>query len=159
MSTDWQEWSLEAQRLMQRRNDAWKNRFGLTNEPYNWDLDSAQLTFRKKRDTVVANITLVGTQSHSERTFLWAWANADIPEKATDRLWRVREFGEKNDLPLLVNAATPAGHSEALELSIVAGRVLDAPGLFVDQCDDLTLYFLLFDIRLESGADAAQSRN
>ena len=156
MSTDWETWSLEAQRLMQGRNDAWQSRFGLTNEPYNWDLASAQLTFRKSRDAVVADVTLVGTLSHAEGTFLWAWANSDIPEKAAGQIERVREFGEENDLPLLVNPTAVADHPEALELAVVAGRVLDAQGLFIDRGDDVTLYFLLFGIRLESGAHATK---
>ena len=152
MKMDWQKWSAEAQRLMQQRNDAWKDQFGLSDEPYNWDMDSAQITFQKNHGAVVADITLVGTLSHPEKSFLWAWADGEIPEQVIGQIERIRDFGTQNDLDLLINPCTPAGHPEALELAIIAGRVLDAQGLFVDKCDDLTLYFLLFGIRLESGA-------
>jgi hypothetical protein len=59
---------------------------------------------------------------------------------------------------LLFNPTAQADHSEALELAVLAGRVLDAQGLFIDRCNDVTLYFLLFGIRLERGvhSDAAK---
>ena len=148
MTTYWQNWSLEAQRLMQHRNDEWRARFGVTQEPYTWDLGSALLTFRRKNAALVADLTLVGTLSDTQGSFLWSWANNDLPDRATIRIGRVREFGTDHDLPLLIDAEIHADHAQALELAIVAGRVLDAQGLFIDRCDDLTLYFLLFNFRL-----------
>ena len=152
MTIDWQDWSREAQRLMQRRNEEWRARYGLSSEPYHWDMDSAQLSFQGADDVLVADITLVGSLSRTSNTFLWGWADHHAPEPVTRRIGRVREFGEANDLSLLVDEIFEADHAQALELAVIAGRVLDAAGVFIDKSGDVTVYFLLFDFRLQGGS-------
>jgi hypothetical protein len=146
--TDWAEWSREAVRMMQARNDDWSVRFGLTQgRPYRWDLDSATIVFQRDADEVVATLTCVGTASASCGSFLWAWADPSIPAAAQAGLAEVREFGAQNDLPLLTEPAMRGGKAEGLEACAVAGRITRAGGMYIDAADDFTFFFLLREFR------------
>jgi hypothetical protein len=147
--TDWADWSREAVWLMQSRNAEWQARFDLGNSAYRWDLESATIAFQRADDDVVASITLIGTTSVAERTFLWAWANDAIPPVATVGLDRVRAFGTQNDLSLLTQGEIQGGHPEALEVLALAGRILDAEGVFIDRSGDVGCFFALRDFRIE----------
>ncbi|MEZ4253516.1 MAG: hypothetical protein R3B99_35350 [Polyangiales bacterium] len=144
-TTDWGAWSREAKAEMQRRNDAWTQRWSLAGVPYEWSLDDAQLVFRRADDEVVARLVWLGSLSRSEGTFSWSWANR--PVAATAGIETVRAFGEAHDLGMLCDARWRAAEADALEAGIVGARVLDAEGLFVAFAEDLTLYFALFDFR------------
>ena len=147
-STDWSAWSREAVTLMQDRNRDWIARFGLEKAPYNWDLERATITFTRDGDSaVVADICVIGSAAESTRTFLWGWANDALPAAALARLDAVREFGQSHDLGLLTDAEWPGGRAEGLEMLAVAGRILGAEGAWVDTSGDLTLFFLLFNLR------------
>jgi hypothetical protein len=147
--TDWSAWSRDAVALMQRRNRDWRDEFALSNEPFHWDLDSATIRFRRASDEIVASLVLVGTTSEHEGTFLWAWANETIPDAATRGLDAVRRFGKDNDLPLLTDAEFPGSRPDALEVLAIAGRILDADGVFIDSTGDVTCFFALKDFRIE----------
>ncbi|MCB9601183.1 MAG: hypothetical protein H6721_25295 [Sandaracinus sp.] len=144
-TTDWGAWSREAKAEMQRRNDAWTQRWALSGVPYEWSLDDAQIVFRRPDDEVVARLVWLGSHSRSEGTFLWSWANR--PVAAAAGVEAVRAFGEAHELGMLCEAEWPAAEAESLEAGIVAARVLDAEGLFVAAAGELTLYFALFDFR------------
>ncbi len=146
--TDWGAWSREAVQLMQERNAAWQQRWGLGNCPFEWDMNTATIRFRRDRGEVIASVCVVGTTSVAESTFLWGWANEDIPPMARRHLERVREFGVKHQLQLLTTPEFPGGHPEALEMLAVAGRVLDAEGVFIDCVGDQTVFFALSDFRV-----------
>lgn len=136
---------------MQERNGAWQREWELpTGAPFRWTLDPPELVFQRGAGLLVADITVVGTCSQHEGTFLWGWANETMPEAALRGLDRVRAFGEEHDLGLLVDAEWPAGHAEALEALIIAGRLLDAEGVFTDNTGDVTIYFALRGFRARS---------
>lgn len=147
MTPDWPRWSRESVALAQTRNRDWQSRFTLRAQPYRFDLDAATLTFDRGSDLVVADLTVIGTTSRSEGTFLWSWANESLPVAATALATRVRVFGDENDLPLLTRPEWPAAHPEGLEMLAVAARILDAEGTFVHESGEVTYYFALFDFR------------
>jgi hypothetical protein len=147
MTEDWARWSRESVALFQARNRDWLSRFDLGAQPYRFDLDTAALTFDRGSDLVVADLTVIGTTSRSEGTFLWSWANESLPPIATSLATRVRSFGEDNDLPLLTRPEWPAARPEALEMLAISARVLDADGCFVHDSGDVTYYFALFHLR------------
>lgn len=146
--TDWAEWSRQAVTDMQTRNRAWIERFSLERAPYRWDLDSATLTFTRGSDTVMADICLIGTVSHSHGSFRWAWASDTIPAIAKRDLDIVRAFGETNDLPLLITPEWAGGRAEGLEMLAAAGRIQNASGGFVDEAEDIVLLFTLSGFRV-----------
>lgn len=140
---DWGAWSRESVALMQARTDAFVQRFGLSGQPFRWDLDTARIMFACADRGVSADLCVVGSVSAAEGTFLWSWANEAIPPQARARIEEVREFGEAHDLDLLTTAAWPGGRAEGLEMLAVAARILDADGVLVDAVDDLTFFFAL----------------
>ena len=144
---DWQDWSREAVRLMQERNRAFVDRFGLAGRPFQWNLDAAEIAFITPERAVVADICVVGSISEREGTFLWAWNNEAIPFDARKRIDEVRAFGEANDLPLLTTAEWAGGKAEGLEMLAVAGRILDADGVFVAPDRGRTFFLALHRFR------------
>jgi hypothetical protein len=53
----------------------------------------------------------------------------------------------EHDLDMLITPALSGGRAEGLEALAIAGRVLDAEGVWVDEAGDLTLFFALFNFR------------
>jgi hypothetical protein len=153
---DWSAWSREAVAIMQQRNDAWQARFELTDAPFDWDLESATIRFQRDDDQVVASLCLVGTTAESEGTFLWAWANDAIPSAGIRGLDAVRRFGETNGLALLTSAELRGARPQALEILAIAGRILNAEGVFIAPAGDVTCFFALDAFRIEpaKGRDA-----
>ncbi len=146
---DWHAWSRESVRLMQERNRAFMEKFALAGRKFQWNLDAAQIAFVSTEYVVVADICVVGSVSGSEGTFLWAWSNEAIPRQAQERIGEVRTFGETHDLPLLTTAEWPGGRAEGLEMLAVAGRVLDADGVFVTADRDCLFFFTLHRFRTQ----------
>jgi hypothetical protein len=144
---DWGAWSADAVAMMNSRNRAWIERYRLTGASYVWDLNSATIAFDAIANGVFADLCVVGTASKAEGSFLWAWANEDIPAGAKRGLEKVRAFGDEFDLGLLTTPRHNCGRAEGLEALAIAGRVLDADGVWVDERGDLTLFFALFNFR------------
>jgi len=138
-------------RLMQARNDAWIAKFGLANGAhYHWVLDEGVLVFPSQGHSLMADITVVGTVSAAEGTFLWAWANEAMPAQSRRDIGKVRDFGVTNALGLLLTPEWPGGYPDGLEMAAVAGRILEGEGVWVDTSGDVTTYFVLSRIRLQS---------
>ena len=144
---NWSAWSADAVSMMNSRNRAWVERYRLAGAPYFWDLNTATMAFDGTSSRTIADLCLVGTASKAEGTFLWAWANEGIPAEARRGLEKVRAFGEEFDLGLLTTPEHKGGRAEGLEAVAIAGRVLDADGVWVDERGDLTLFFALFNFR------------
>jgi hypothetical protein len=144
---DWRAWSREAVHLVQERNARWLRDYGLEDRRYHWRFADAQLVFPSEGASVIADICVIGSISVSEGTFLWAWANPAIPAHAWRGLERVREFGQRNALELLIKPEWPGDRSDALEAAAVAGRVLDADGIWIAPTGDVTLFFALTNLR------------
>ena len=138
---------------MRERNQAWVARWGLGGARYTWELETAELVFAGEGFEVVADLCCVGSASAHDRTFLWAWANPGIPERARRGVGRVREFGERHGLPMLTTPEWSGGEPEGKEMVAVAARILDAEGVWIERSGDVTLFFTLsrFRTRAPSG--------
>jgi hypothetical protein len=132
---------------MQERNGAWIRSYSLEGCPYQWSLDDAQLVFRSDSAEVVSDLCVIGSVSRSAGTFCWVWANEAIPSRAQHDLARVREFGMAQALGLLIRPQWPGGRPEGLEMAAVAGRILDADGIWIEETGDVTLFFALSNFR------------
>jgi hypothetical protein len=140
---------------MQSRSRAFVEKFALSGRAFRWDLDAGQIAFISTEHAVLADLCVVGSISEREKTFLWAWANEAIPRRAQERLHDVRSFGERHDLGLLTTAEWTATQAEGMEMLAVAGRVLDADGVFVAPAGDLTLFFVLHRFRTQLLSEVA----
>jgi hypothetical protein len=129
---DWTAWSREAVHIMQQRNEEWIRRWGMQDGTnYEWSLKTARLVFQCGGFDLVAGFSCIGSTSSQQGTFRWSWANPVIPEGARQGVERVRSFGLLHDLELLTTPEWPGGRTEALEMVAIAGRILDAAGVFV----------------------------
>lgn len=143
---DWSAWSRDAVKQMQARNARWQEHWQLKGAAYQWELEAATLTFTTPQGQVMAELCVAGTLVEYDE-FLWGWANDTLPAAATAPLKAVYDFGETHDLSLLTDFLIPGGHAQALECLALAARILDAEGVFIDQCDGVKLYFILRHFR------------
>lgn len=157
-STDWAAWSREAVATMVERNAEWPRQYGLQDKPkYHWDLERATLVLEGALQKVVATVCLVGTTSESEGSFLWSWANEAIPAQHGQALEVVHDFGRENHLALLTTACIQGGRPEAMECLCIAARLQRAVGTFIDQQDDVTLYFSILHLQVVPDAAGTET--
>ncbi len=105
--------------------------------PYRWDLGTGELVV----EGVHLPLVTVGTVSGD--SFRWAWATDAIPASAKRGLERVREFGEEHGLQLLCTARVGGGLAQGKECLAIAGRVLDAAGVWIDSIETGHIVFVL----------------
>lgn len=154
--TDWAAWSREAVETMMARNTEWPRQFGLQSAPhYHWDLQTASLVLQAPLHEVQGTVCLVGTSSESEGSFVWSWANANIPAQHGQALEVVHDFGREHQLALLTTASIPGGRPEATECLCIAARLQRAIGTFIDQQGDITLYFSILHLQVVQNPDQA----
>ena len=157
-TTDWAAWSRETVEMMVAKNAEWPKQFGLQGSPaYRWDLDSATLVLEAPLHKVVTTVCLVGTTSDSENSFLWSWANEAVPKQHGEALEVVHEFGREHHLALLTTARIPGGRPEATECLCIAARLQHAAGTFIDQREDVTLYFTILHLQVAMDEDQLSS--
>jgi hypothetical protein len=137
---DWAAWSRESASLMATRTDELlaHHRIEMGSD-YHWDLDAATMVIAGTPFRLVTVGTVAGD------SFLWAWANDAIPASAKVGIDQVRQFGVENDLGLLSEPCVPGGLSQAKECLAIAGRVLDARGMWIDQIDAGFILFVLYE--------------
>jgi hypothetical protein len=123
-------------------------RFGLSGDvQYHWSMDEARIAW--SRGGVVfltGRITMIGSESLSQRTWLWSWANDSLPRTVLGDIDHVRRFGEAHDFPVLPWEGFEYHPELVAEARAVAASVLEAEGLWTDTADDVQLHFLLHDL-------------
>jgi hypothetical protein len=73
-------------------------------------------------------VQLLGTESHDDGTWLWAWANtgSNLPPQALQLVGWLRDYGQRNSIAELTDASFPLdrvdGHQLALVASGLTGR-------------------------------------
>jgi hypothetical protein len=132
--------------------------FSLSQCHYHWNFDDAELVFPSDIAEIVTDICVIGSVSAAMGTFLWAWANATVPIHARRGLEKVREFGCINGLEALTKPEWPGARPEGLEMAAVAGRVLDAAGIWIAPQADVTLFFALSNFRRRPASDRPNKR-
>ena len=138
---DWGAWTRETVSLMARRTRELLERNEIPRgSTYHWDLDAGSMVV----NGVTFRLTAVGTAVGN--SFLWAWANPAIPDTAKLGLDKVRQFGIEHDLGLLAEECSPGGLARAKECVAIAGRVLDAHGIWIDATDDGHIVFVLHEM-------------
>ena len=136
---DWGAWSREAVTLMTTRTRDLLERHGLAaGSPYRWDLEAGTLVIGEAPFRLVTVGTVVGD------SFLWSWANDTIPANAKVGIEKVRQFGVENDLGLLVDECAAGGLAQGKQCLALAGRILDAHGVWIDQTEAAFMLFALY---------------
>ncbi len=119
---------------------------------YPWDLDRAEIVFyRKNRPVAQADLQVIGSISGSSGTWLWGWANEDIPPKAKVHLSEVKRYGEEQGFQKLsLPEWIPDDASDGHDMMYVAASVLGASAVFHDHVGDLALFCTLHNFRAPS---------
>jgi hypothetical protein len=116
---------------------------------YKWDIDRAEIMFfRKKRPIAQADLQVIGSISRKGGTWLWSWANGNIPSKAKDKMSEVRRYGDEQGFQKLTLAEwIPDDASDGHDMMYVAASILGASAIFHDHVGDLALYLTLHNFR------------
>lgn len=125
-------------------------RFGLSGDvQYHWSMDDARITWsRDEQVFLTGRLTMIGSVSLAQQTWLWSWANESLPRAVLGDIERVRQFGEANDYPVLPWPGFNYHPELVAEARMVAASVLDAEGLWAESTDDVQLHFLVHDLVL-----------
>lgn len=126
------------QRLIERLGD---------DAQYHWDLEQAVITWSRAGTAFcTARLTLIGTVSLTESSWLWSWANDSLPAAAIGDMPKVRQYGEAHGYPVLPWPSFEHHPDLVKEARVVSAAVLDATALWTDQSGDVQLHFLLHDL-------------
>ncbi|HEX7700795.1 MAG TPA: hypothetical protein VF403_08740 [Kofleriaceae bacterium] len=137
---DWGAWSKEAVSLMTARTRELLARHSIpTSAAYHWDLDAGVIVIGE----ATFGLTTVGTVD--DASFLWAWANDALPANGKRGIEAVRQFGLEHGLGLLVEPCARAGLAQAKECLAIAGRILDARGIWIDKTEVGSILFVLYE--------------
>ncbi|MGW2595306.1 DUF6882 domain-containing protein [Streptomyces sp. NPDC001515] len=152
--SDWDEVVRAARERARSRQALMVERYGLSGDvQYDWSLDDARITWsRDGRTFLTGRLTMIGSVSLAERSWLWAWANDSLPPAVLGDIERVRVFGETHGYPVLPWRGFAHDAGLVAEARMVAASVLDADGLWADQVDDMQLHFAIHG--LETVAEA-----
>ncbi len=140
----------EAVHALIRLNESCDRDFQLSSWPrWDYDFEHGTLTFSKDDiPRVVAHIRVVGTTSQSSGTWLWSWANSSLPAEVTDEMLRVRAFGEKENLPELVEPSATDDEYLGWAMTAITARVLDSKGAYRCPGKDGFIYLVYTDLSL-----------
>lgn len=144
----WTEWSQAVVEQMNEKTRACLQHYGLDSQPYYWDLEAGEIVFDRGKDNVVADVTVIGTASSTNKQFVWSWDNQDVPDKVKSDMGKIRDFGKKNDLEYLTAPRFDELPVDAMELLAVSGYILESEGYFVDEIDGEIIYFSLNNFRV-----------
>jgi hypothetical protein len=111
-----------------RKNNRFREKYG-EHERWNWDADSATLTFSNAgRPRLRVHCSVVGTTQGNR--WQWSWANSNIPDDEKLDIERVREFGEAKGFDKVTSGFLEADEYTGWEMTAVAVHVLNSPGSY-----------------------------
>ncbi|MEV7184037.1 DUF6882 domain-containing protein [Kitasatospora sp. NPDC093102] len=149
----WEEVVLAARERARTRQALMVERFGLSGDvQYHWSMDDAQIAWsRDGKVFLTGRLTMIGSVSRPQRSWLWSWANESLPHPVLGDIERVRRFGEENDHPVLPWPGFDYHPELVAEARLVAASVLDAELLWAESTGDVELHFLVHDLTLTAG--------
>ena len=129
---EFEEFRTQAYESLVQINELCKQQFKLgTWQHWAYELEAGTLTFSNDGvPRVVATIQAVGSTSNKSGTWMWGWANQSLPEKVTDQLFRLKQFGERENLTQLTEATFPGDEKVGWEMAAVATRILGGKGVY-----------------------------
>ncbi|MFH9969670.1 DUF6882 domain-containing protein [Streptomyces mirabilis] len=146
----WEAVVLAARERARSRQTLMIKRFGLSGDvQYHWSMDDAQITWsRDGKVFLTGRLTMIGSVSLAQQTWLWSWANESLPHAVLGDIERVRQFGEENSYPVLPWPSFNYDQELVAEARMVAASVLDAEGLWAESMEDTQLHFVVNDLVL-----------
>jgi len=121
---------------LMRLNEVCEQEFHINSCPHwDYDLKGGTLTFSERGvPKVRASIQVIGTTSLSGGTWMWGWANENLPPNVTKAVAKVREFGQAGNIAELTKAVLPDDEYLGWGMTAVAAKLLGAKGAY--RCPD-----------------------
>lgn len=95
-------------------------------------------------------IQLLGTESHLNDTWLWAWANpSDLPTTLLEAAEQLRDYGQQQSVMELSQANLDLAVANGHQLSMVASGLVRKTCYFRGPYENGALYFLIFGLPAE----------
>ena len=129
-------------------NERCQQEFQISTWPrWDYDLERGTLAFSKDDvPKVVATIQAIGTTAISTGTWLWAWANENLPLNVKKAVEEVRMFGERENIADLKGAKMPDQEHLGWEMTAIAAKVLGAKGAYRCPGDNGFLYVVYLSL-------------
>lgn len=90
---------------------------------------------------------LLGTESESSNTWLWAWANTEsnIPDHLLVASLSLKDYGEQHGIPELTQSELPLDQIDGHTLALLASGLCDANAYYRCPYDGGALFVLIMD--------------
>lgn len=100
------------------------------NNNWNVDMTKGEISFGA---TLVFPIQVLGTVSHSSKTWLWAWANtkSGLSESITKQALQLKKYGEENAIDLLRNSEFDATKNDLHLIGLIASGMFHSSGYYI----------------------------
>jgi hypothetical protein len=98
-----------------------------------WDFNAAgdAITFSTAgRAGPSFTVQYAGSVSKASGTWLWSWANADIPSHLSTGVERVRDYGVRRNFRRLAQEKWKAGESDGWEMAAISNYVMKGLGIY-----------------------------
>jgi len=128
-------------RQLTKLNEQCEKEFKISTLPrWRCNLDRGTLTFLQgEAPRVRASIQVIGTAT-KPKTWLWAWANENLPKDVTEAAVMVREFGRRENLEQLVTESIASDDYLGWEMTALAARLSGAKGAYRCKSEQGLLY-------------------
>lgn len=116
---------------------------------WNFDLHSGTLSFGDKH---CWQAQVLGTESHVNNTWLWAWANerSNIPPQLLDAALTVKKYGEQHGIPELTEPELPLGDEvNGHMLAMIASGICEADAYYRGPYEGGAVFLLIKDEKFE----------
>lgn len=108
---------------------------------WNYDLRDCSLTIGSQR----FRVTPIGTHSPEYQTWLWTWANEEMPEAARAASRQIQSLHDVTGFRVFINPGIEASSADAQDFAALSVHQLGAIGIFREASDNPTLYLAVHE--------------
>lgn len=110
-----------------------------------YDQYTGLLTLSKDGNQINFRYAEVGSLSEKSNTWMWAWGNESVLEKARMPSLTIKEFGEKRGYQKLIESLFESDDYDAWEFTGIALKLLGGLGAYRPNNDQLKTFLVLQD--------------
>ena len=110
-----------------------------------YDQYTGLLTLSKGDDQINFRYVEVGSLSEKSNTWMWAWNNDSILEKARVTSLKIKDFGKKEGYQKLIDGFFESDDYDAWEFTAIALKLLGGQGAYRPYNDQLKKFLILQD--------------
>ena len=134
--------------LLQHIGRSWEKQMALqqwaADLDWGFDMDVGEIEFS---DGTAWKVQILGTESETSQTWLWAWANAavDIPEELLVFAQQIQAYGEQHDIPEFVEPKVDVTACPSSHLALIASGLCHAQAYYRCPYEGGAMYALFTD--------------